>query len=319
MKPTGNRQKYAETLSRYLSGEMSMEESSAFKAAISAVPDTRKAWNKLHSRLQDEKLIPARGLNSGTSFIRPLLKIAAVVLILAGLGAVAYLKLNPKPAAEMVQLNTVNEANTLVKTLADGSVIYIAQNSLFSFPQEFLSGTRQVGLKGEAFFDVVPSPGKPFIIETEEVLIEVLGTAFNVKTQNGEGFKLSVDRGKVKVTLKADPSGGETVLAGEQISVVKNSLVKSKFVAGEASSWYKQRMHFKDEPLCNIIPVVNRNFNTTFVLADSETGKHRLTVTFDNETAETITGLICTALNLKSQTINGEIVLSENKEGAKQR
>jgi ferric-dicitrate binding protein FerR (iron transport regulator) len=320
MKTSGNRHKNAEALNRYLSGEMSPEESSAFKAAISAVPDTRKAWNKLHSRLQDEKLVPARGLNSGTSFIRPLLKIAAVVLILAGLGAVAYLKMSHKPAAEMVQLNTGNEANTLVKTLADGSVIYIAQNSLFSFPQEFTSGPRQVGLKGEAFFDVVPSPGKPFIIATEEVLIEVLGTAFNVKTQNnGEGFRLSVDRGKVKVTLKADPSGGETVLAGEQISVVKNSLVKSKLIAGESSSWYKQRMHFKDEPLGNIILVLNRNFNTTFVLADSETGKHRLTVTFDNETAETITGLFCTALNLKSQTINGEIVLSENKEGAKQR
>ena len=77
-------------------------------------------------------------------------------------------------------------------------------------------------------------------------------------------------------------------------------------------------MHFKDETLQNIINVLNRNFNTTFVLADNETGKRKLTVTFNNETAETMTELICVTLNLKSQTINGSVVLSENKEDAKQ-
>jgi ferric-dicitrate binding protein FerR (iron transport regulator) len=108
------------------------------------------------------------------------------------------------------------------------------------------------------------------------------------------------------------------VLAGEKISAVQNGLVKSKHVPNEAASWYKQRMHFKDEPLQNIIKVLNRNFNTTFVLADNEIGKHKLTVTFQNETAETMTELICVTLNLKSQTINGSVILSENKEGAEQ-
>ena len=106
--------------------------------------------------------------------------------------------MNRKPALEMVQLNTGNEANTLIKTLADGSVIYIAQNSLFSFPEEFESGSRNVELKGEAFFDITPNPDKPFIIETDEALIEVLGTAFNVKTQNGKGFRAFCRPGKSK-------------------------------------------------------------------------------------------------------------------------
>jgi ferric-dicitrate binding protein FerR (iron transport regulator) len=63
--------------------------------------------------------------------------------------------------------------------------------------------------------------------------------------------------------------------------------------------------------------VLNRNFNTTFVLAEEETGNRRLTVTFNKETAETMTELICATLNLKSQSINGSVVLSENKENAK--
>jgi len=333
----------AEILAKYLSGEMSEAESRAIKEEISVSeeykisiekmkkqwtamegykdtksPNTRKAWDKLHNRLQDEKLIPAQRVVAESRLVHNLVRVAAVALILLGIGTVVYIKMSRKPAAEMVQLNTGDEANTLIKILADGSVIYIAQNSLFSFPDEFESGSRTVELKGEAFFDITPDPDKPFIVETDETLIQVLGTEFDVKTQNGNGFELYVDRGKVKVTLKKESSQSEMVMAGEKISAIRNSLVKSKHFANESTSWYKQRMHFKDETLQNIINVLNRNFNTTFVLADNEIGKHKLTVTFQNETAETMTELICVTLNLKSQTINGSVVLSESKEGAKQ-
>jgi len=313
MKTDSNSQQHTEILAKYLCGEMSEAES--YKDTKSH--RTRRAWDKLYDRLQDEKLIPAQRVAVKSRFVHNLVRIAAVVLILLGIGAVVYMNMSRKPAMEMVQLNTGYEANTLIKTLSDGSVIYIAQNSLFSFPEEFEFGSRNVELKGEAFFDIAPNPDRPFIIETDEVLIQVMGTAFNVKTQNGDGFELFVDRGKVKVTLKKDPSHSEMVITGEKISTIKNNLVKSKYIANETTSWYKQRMHFKDETLQNIINVMNRNFNTTFVLADNEIGKHKLTVTFQNETAATMTELICVTLNLKSQTINGAVVLSENKEDAK--
>ena len=343
MKTDRNSQQHVEILAKYLSGEMSETESRAFEeesyvseenkisiekmkkqwTAMEGYMDTRshhtrKAWDKLYDRLQEEKLIPEQRVAVKSRLVYNLVRIAAVLVILLGIGAVVYINMSRNPEVEMVQLNTGNEENTLIKTLADGSVIYIARNSRFSFPEVFEFGSRNVELKGEAFFDIAPNPDKPFIIETEEALIEVLGTAFNVKTQNGKGFELFVNRGKVKVTLKKDPAHSEMVIAGEKISTIKNRLVKSKHFVNEDTSWYKQRMHFKDETLKNIINVLNRNFNTTFVLADNEIGKHKLTVTFFDETAETMTELICVTLNLKSQTINGSVVLSENKEGAKQ-
>ena len=274
---------------------------------------SREAWNKLHARLRDENLVPEQGVKANSSLVYYGLRIAALALILLVVGAVIVMNTGRKTEMNLVKLNTLNEANTLIKTLADGSVIYIAGNSLFSYPQEFNKGSRNVELKGEAFFDIAPNPSRPFIIETEEALVQVLGTAFNVKTSNGRGFELCVDRGTVKVTLKKDPSHSEMVIAGEKISAINNSLIRSKYIAGIDGSWYTQRMHFKDEKLQDIITVLNRNFNTNFVLADNETGKHKLTVTFQNETAVTMTGLLCAALNLKSQTVNGSVVLSENK------
>jgi len=276
-----------------------------------------EAWDKLYTRLKDEDLIPEQGVKAKNNLVYYGLRIAAVALILLGTGFALYLNINRKPAIAMVKLDTANETATLIKTLEDGSVIYLAQNSLFSFPAEFNKGSRNVELEGEAFFDIAPNPSRPFIIETGKVLIQVLGTAFNVKTKNVAGFELFVDRGKVKVSLKKDPSHSEMVIEGETISVLDNSLVKSKQHADGSAPWYKQRMHFRDEKLCNIITVLNRNFNTNFVLADNETGEHRLTVTFQDETAGTMTELICAALNLKSQTINGSVILSGIREGAK--
>jgi len=330
-------------LAKYLSGELSEAELHDFEDRISVsedykirigkmkkqwsamegykepkVPDTRKAWDNLHTRLTKEKLIPARVAEVRNLLVPKLLKIAAGILILLGISAVIYMAVNRKPAVEMVQVNTGNEENTLIRTLADGSIIYIAQNSLFSFPKEFENESRNVTLKGEAFFDIASNPDKPFIIETVEASIEVLGTAFNVKTQNGEGFELIVDSGKVRVTLKNDPSHTELVVAGEKITTYQNNIVKTKHPVNTTNAWYKKRMHFKDESLKNIINVLNRNFNTTFVIAEKETGNRKLTVTFDRETVETMTELICETLNLKSQNINGSVVLSENKESANQ-
>ena len=342
MKTDSNKEQHNETLARYLCGEMSPEESRLFETEIAVIeddqtsmenlkeqwsalkgygapklPDTPMAWDRLHKRLVDENLVPAEPASLKIRNRTGFLKIAAAIVFVLGTIALIYININRKPAVEMVRLDTGNGENTLVKTLADGSVIYIAQNSFFSFPGEFKTGSRNVELKGEAFFDIAADPLKPFIIETDEAIIRVLGTAFNVSTNNGHGFELIVDRGTVKVTLKADPANSETVVAGEKIAAGQNGLVKTKNASGDATSWYKRRLNFKDESLQNIISVLNRNFNTNFALADPETGKHKLTVTFDNETAETMNELICVALNLKSQTIHGSVVFSENRERAK--
>lgn len=281
------------------------------------IPDTNKAWQKLNSRFEAENLISDQIVAVKTRFSSNMIKIAAAVIVLVTVATLLYLNLNHKPAIEMVRLNTSSETNTLVKTLTDGSVIYIAENSLFSFPKKFEEDSRNVQLKGEAFFDIMPNPNKPFIIETDEALIQVLGTAFTVKTQKGSTFKLCVERGKVKVTLKNQPSYTIFVEAGEMITTSNKSLIKSKQNTADFHAWYKLRMHFKDEPLNNIINVLNRNFNTTFVAANAETGNRKLTVTFQNETAETMTELLCATLNLKSENTNGSVVLSEIKEEAK--
>lgn len=334
MKFDENNQQHAELIARYLSGEMDRQELELFENWISGfegnylliknmkkqwelmenyqpdkTPDAGKAWEKLQGRLQAENLIPAQTRKPKMVSVSRLLKVAAIAFILVSVGIAVYYGANRKASPEMVRINTANEPNTLIKTLADGSVIYLAGNSTFAFPVKFEPATRNVALKGEAFFDVSPNPAKPFIIETDEAFIEVLGTAFNVKTANGSDFELLVDRGKIKVTMKNNPSESELVAAGEKLVLSKNTFLKSKRENGLRVGWFTKNMKFKDETLQDIINVINRNFNTTFVVANSGIGNRRLTVTFNNEPAATMTELICLTLNLKSRNANGYTVL----------
>ncbi|GEM_PF-235158 len=324
---------------RYLSGEMGDDERMAFEKTYSGmkagepldemimkhwktmdsihktdITNEKVAWQQLHARLNADGLIPARQSRLQPQWNGKFMRIAAAVLLLIASGMLFFQLAEKKPdRTEMLSVNTANESATTVKTLPDGSVIYIAGNSIFSFPETFSSQKRSVELKGEAFFDIAPDPAKPFVIGTSEAWIEVLGTAFNVKTENGEHFRLQVERGKVKVTLKDQPDSPRIVKAGEVVTESGKQLVVSKSGPGKHSLWYTQRMHFKDESLQTILNVLNRNYNVTFVPANKQIGQQRLTVTFENESVQTMTELICLSLNLNSQVSNDTILFLDHR------
>lgn len=133
------------------------------------------------------------------------------------------------------------EKPTLVKTLEDGSVVYLAQESTLKYPEHFAEDKREVNLQGEAFFDVAKKPEQAFTIETARVRVEVLGTAFNVRSNEGVPFSLSVKRGKVKVLLKQEEQtvfveAGETVILQGAVCSSARRRIRSSLTATPATS-----------------------------------------------------------------------------------
>jgi ferric-dicitrate binding protein FerR (iron transport regulator) len=276
-------------------------------------PDTLLAWERLHARIQKDEndSIPIKKTFSQNW----MLKSAAILVFVLGISTVLFFILYKSDMNEkMVTINTDNEANTLIKTLQDGTIVYISSNSIFSFPDQFSTDDRTVILKGEAFFDVAHDPEKPFFVNTDAGKIKVLGTAFNVKVNGTRSLELSVVRGKVQIDLEDLKVGNELLLAGDRLLISPKGLSKTKIDLNE-EAWYSSQMHFKDEALRNIVHVLNINFHTNFVIADQELGDRKLTVTFGRETPEAMTKLICLALNLKSEVRNDSIFLSAKVPG----
>lgn len=299
-----------ETQNRQLLEEMKKQWSGMGSFRDERMPDPHNAWNKLHGRLEKEQLLQGKVTKVKFTRVNMALRIAATFLVLIGAAAILYYNLRPALKIPMENIVTGNEQKTLIRTLTDGSVIFLAQNTSFSFPKEFSSEGRNVELNGEAFFDIARDESKPFRIETDEAIIQVMGTAFTVKTRDGSRFELLVERGKVKVTSRNDPSQVSLVIAGEKITSDGHKLVKSLQSPADHRYWYKNHMHFKDETLQNIINVLNRNFNLNFAVSGNEVGSRRLTVTFADTTVTTMTELICQSLSLQSQINDGTILLS---------
>ena len=269
---------------------------------------TDQAWNELYSRLEQDNLIPARGQKR---LMRPVFAgMAAAIAVLCLCGALGIWLLNDWGTDErLLSLKNGPEDNTLVTTLEDGSIIYLAQDATLSYPEHFEADKRLVKLDGNALFDVSGNKQRPFLIETKYTTIEVVGTAFNVKNNGKNDFELSVQRGLVKVT-RLDNGESSFVKAGETVILNKNLFLKSPTSDMEQFARYTERIQFKDETLANIVRVINRMSSQPVQLSSSELENRRLTVSFYDNSPAAMTELICLALGLTSEQKEDTLVIS---------
>lgn len=136
-----------------------------------------------------------------------------------------------KPNVKLVAVTTFPQDIRLLR-LPDGSRVWVNQNTTLEYPEAFSGSTREVTLKGEAFFDVARNPQKPFIITSGGITTTVLGTSFSVKAYEGINPEVRVVSGKVRV----EGYNSKVSLLRGDAAVVKNTsekLTKTKTTAAE--------------------------------------------------------------------------------------
>ena len=191
-------------------------------------------------------------------------------------------------------------------------MVLLAKETSLLYPEHFIADKREVSLQGNAFFDVAKKQGQPFWIDTEQAKIEVLGTAFSVQSDEHAPFRLSVQRGIVKVTLKKGNQecyvkAGEAVVVQSQRLVVLDADKENE----EWGSFFKH-IRFKDESLANILKVMNLNSDSLQIqVASPALGERRLTVEFSDEFSEVVATLIASALGLQCVRQGDILLLSE--------
>lgn len=273
-------------------------------------PNTDLAWSALYSRLENDSLLNKEDYSvKQKKKMLPVYWAAACVIALIS-ATVVFFYHSDKEVGDQLTLQNTDSGNILVKTLGDGSTIYLASNASLSYPKSFTGSKREVALQGEALFDIAKNPEKPFLIETEKVTVRVLGTAFKVKT-SGEGkFELAVQRGRVRVTEK-DGGNYLEVTAGQSVTFVGNHLFKYQTADKNIFECYTSKMRFKDETLENIVHVINQNNDSFVVLKGGLLKSSRLNVQFYNNNVNEMTQIISLALNLKREIRQDTIYISQ--------
>ena len=260
--------------------------------------DPDKAWNTLYSRLEKDRLLP--GESDNVSYRKrkmPLLRIAVAAAVCIGIiFSVFYFQYKDgKP----ITLQNKEKSGTLVVTLDDGSTVYLAPDASISYPTVFAANQRKVELNGNALFCVTKDEKRPFVVETsEKITIEVVGTVFAVQSTPGLPFELSVKEGKVNVHTK-DNQTVVPVEAGEIVRLHAGAPGKFAITNSAVFSRFTDKICFKDEKLNNIIGAINGIHGYPIIIAEKSLDDRTLTVTFENNSVETMTELICLALNLE--------------------
>lgn len=182
----------------------------------------------------------------------------------------------------------VGEVDTV--RLSDGSTVTL--NSATVIQVAFNAGERQVVLlEGEAFFDVTSDPQRPFIIDTGNQKIRVVGTKFNVRKSNGdlrvavvEGV-VAVSRGRAKEVDTGESEVFEDYVleAGSvgSFSASAEVIVPASFAqVSQAHQWRKGLFRFDDEPLAVVVDEFNRYRTTKLRIVDPAAADLRISGVF---------------------------------------
>ena len=168
---------------------------------------------------------------------------------------------------------TVPAGGEFFYELSDSTKVWLNSASELRFPVHFAGqGTREVYLKGEAFFDVTRTRGKmPFVVHVSGGDIKVYGTRFLVKNYAGEPLSAVLTRGCIGFTS----SQGRDVLLSpsDRLEVSGENMRIEQVDTTLYMSWINQMFVFDGQPLEEIMKTLSRWYDMEFTF-QSEDLKH---------------------------------------------
>jgi ferric-dicitrate binding protein FerR (iron transport regulator) len=257
-----------------------------------------KAWNKTYSRIKNNELIKESAVMPNSHRIRTILKIAAMVLVVIGLASSAIYLNNSGMFSKKMIVATTNDQKNVEVTLPDGSKVFLNRNSELSYHSNSGRTTRNVSLKGEAFFEIVRNESKPFIIDAGKANIKVLGTSFNVITNNLNNLvEVFVKTGKV---MLSDNSGAQNLILESGFIGTIDSKTTCKTLNKNPNylSWNTNLLVYDGQTMDIVFADLKKVYNINVIVNDPEILKRTITTPFDNQPQDTIISIICATFNL---------------------
>lgn len=162
-------------------------------------------------------------------------------------------------------------------TLSDGTRVWLNSESEITFPVSFVGGSREVVVKGEAYFEVKSDKAHPFIVHAKEVDIEVVGTKFNVAAyEDSHRVVTTLAEGRVNVEMSGQVVG---LSPDEQVSVDLKSgkMAKNSVSVSTNISWIQGIFEYENMTLEEITTQLSRWYGVNFIFSAAEFKTRRFT------------------------------------------
>ena len=203
--------------------------------------------------------------------------------------------------------------------LPDQSVVILNTNSSLHYTNDWNDNkVREVWLQGEAFFEVRKSPGKGnarFIVHTDQLTVEVLGTEFNVANRRGT-TRIVLNSGKVKLHSDRTVEKEITMVPGE-LAELSNGQAKftKKAVNPEMySSWTEGRLIFDKTPFKNIVRMLEDNYGYQVHLEAKEIEEETFTGIVPSDSEEVVLNVLAESYGVKIAKSRKELWITRKEE-----
>lgn len=271
-----------ELLEKYVVGTATMEEREEVVAWLdSDEANVREymALHKLHditvmnqmtaSESQtdaDERVLPRRR-RLWLKIAVEVVKVAAIVAVLVGIRAIFFPSGNKEQLYQTFYVPTGQRAEL---TLPDHSRVWLNSHTTITYPLSFDEKQRVVKIVGEAFFKVSHNAEKPFIVQTEQFNVQVLGTEFNVYAYSHSEEK-RIDLLKGSVQLSGGVLGSRKYLMKplESISISSDGVVRSTISDYDYFKWKEGLICFNHETVASIIKKLEIYYDTNIIVKNT--------------------------------------------------
>ena len=225
-----------------------------------------------------------------------------------------------------IRVEKINNSNVPeVVVLPDGSKITLEPNGSIVYPKLFDNDIREVNLIGEAFFDVVRNPDRPFIVHFNNLVVKVLGTSFIIRANKDDNkMQVLVKTGKVSVFEKVDwqkiknttnPTiGGVIITANQKVEYLKETAKFEKTIIENPeivdALTQEKDFVFEETPLIEVFQKLEKAYGIKIVVDEHQVANCTVTASLSDEPLSEKLNLICKIIHAKYEMIEGQIVMN---------
>ncbi|MCV9387406.1 FecR family protein [Reichenbachiella ulvae] len=247
--------------------------------------EEQEVRSMLHARINAEKT-SSKSLQKSSKTRKAFYWVAAsIALLLSSYIGLRLLDSNQavqsQPVAKLIEKVSL-PGQKIITTLPDGTKVKLNAGSRLIVPEVFDTDRRLVTLIGEAFFEVERDENRPFIIQTDSLQVQVLGTSFNVNAYRGEQALVAVKTGRVAVSNSSD----RVELVPNQMASMINARLLKESISKEQLpfAWTEQKLVFNDEAIAQVFQKVSRWYGIQIELNGELNTDKKYTANYDNPT-----------------------------------
>ncbi len=319
-------------LIKYISGQATLTEKEEVLNWIEKNQENQEKYNRLKnlwvlSTLPQQKISAKEARQFVQTIYRkrkisPIIWIAASVLLLVSF--TAWNKINTYKSEitflksqKTTQLSYHTDKGVKGKiTLPDGSIVWLNSDSEIKYPSIFSGDFRKITFSGEGFFNIMPNPDRPMVIQLENNLqVIVKGTTFNLSSyKNDDNISALLLSGNISLRRIHNNKQEEiTIKPNQRIEIPKEekqiAIVNTPSTTFPILGWKEGWLIFDETPINEVLKKLERWHGISFKVEDQDILKQKFTAKFHEESISQILDMMTNIALLRYKIQNNTVVL----------